>query len=695
MKVILTEKPSVARDIAKVLKADKKKPGYIYNNEYIVTWAYGHLVKLSYMDAYDPKYKRWNLDDLPMIPSQFKHEVDNTGQAGRQFETIKAMLNSPKVTEVICATDAGREGELIFRMIYKNAGCTKQIKRLWISSMTDEAILEGFEKLKDAKDYQPLYDSALSRAEADWIIGLNATRAYSCKFSQGQGVLSVGRVQTPVLKMIVDRYLENQDFEPKPFYEILSEFIHPNGVYIGKWLGNENDRFHDKKSAEQKLNECKEEIEAVIKSVTRKTKKENPPLLYDLTTLQKDANKQFKYSANQTLSILQILYQDHKLLTYPRTSSRYLTADLEPKLKNLVQSISGLSEFERVTAELLTQGLKTNNRIINNKKVDDHHAIIPTGKNVTNDVLKKLPAEQQNIYNLAARRFLTVFLPQCIKDNTEIITVRSNNEFKTTGTIIKKIGWRELAKTTSDDDKDDEQQALPEVKKNDVVTPKEFTLKEGKTKAKPIHNEASILGLMETAGKQIEDEELRQVLKHCGLGTPATRASILETLVKRQYIKREKQKLIPLEKGINLINQIQDEDLLSPEMTGGWEKKLNMIVSEEYNRTNFMAEIGELAQTIVNNVKNALPFPKVGECPVCKAPILELEKLYGCHNYRETGCKFAIWKTIAGKNITKETAKELLSSPKTKKLEGFTSKKGKPFSAYLSIKDGKVVFVFD
>ena len=710
MNVIIAEKPSVAKDLARVLEATKRADGYFFGQDNFVTWAFGHMVELAMMDAYDPKYKRWTIGDLPMIPDRFKTKIRDDDGIKKQIATIKDLLDKEEVTTVICATDAGREGELIFRFIYKYLKCKKPIKRLWISSMTDKAIQDGFAALKDGAEYQPLYDSALSRSEADWLVGLNATRSYTCKFSNGHGVLSVGRVQTPVLKMIVDRHKENSDFKHSLFYEIVVNLDHENGQFEAKRIDSlekKETRILDKAEASQVLVEIQEHDTGVIQSAEGKDKSEKQPLLYDLTSLQKDANRWYKLSADETLNAMQNLYQTHKLLTYPRTNSNYLTSDMAPALPVLIENLKQLPAYQPFATAITAAKLNISKRIIDDKKVDDHHAIIPTDKSVSEKIILGLAPAEQKIYDMVIRRFLAAFYPECKKRSTEIITAVGQHLLLSKGMVTLAPGWREVYQNPEmkDDSDENEEMALPIVKEGDQAKIAKATLKEGKTKAPPLHTESSILSLMETAGKHIDDEELREALKDCGLGTPATRAAILETLIKRQFVDRLKNKLVPTEKGIWLISLIADESLLSPELTGHWEKKLNEIVKGKYSRKQFMTEIRDFTNKIVDNVKtqkSALvkkdhKVPVVGKCPACETgDVLELEKLYGCSNYRSDGCSFMVWKNIASRPIELECVTTLLEHKKTDMLKGFQSKKtGKAFDARLMIVDQKVVLGFE
>lgn len=701
MKVVVTEKPSVAQDIAKVLNCTSKKQGWYEGNNYIITWAFGHLIELYSPEDYSESLKSWSLDSLPIIPETFKTKPVQDNGAVQQYNTISKLINNPSVSEVICATDAGREGELIFRYIYEHSGCTKDIKRLWISSQTDEAIKEGFSNLKPGSEYDGLFDSAVCRSEADWLIGMNASRAYTVKCSNGTGVMSVGRVQTPVLKMIVDRYRENQSFEPKSFYELRATFKHAEGSYDGIWFDKDREtRMFNQADADALYETLSAHKDGKVASLTKKIKREQPPLLYDLTELQKDANKKYKFSADETLKIMQSLYEKHKVLTYPRTSSRFLSKDILAKLPEKIANLKSSNDFKDIASKIEEKQLAISSRIINDKKVTDHHAIIPTEKKANPS---QFSPQEKMIYDLVIKRFLAAYLGDCVKNSTEIITEISGHPFKSLGSIIMEQGWREAYLDDSATEKDDDL-LLPAVAKNDPVTVEKLEKSEGKTKAPPLYNEASILAAMETAGRQCNDDELREAMKECGLGTPATRAQILEKLIRVNYITRSKNKLSPTEKGEYLIDSIQDDELLSPDLTGQWEKKLNDMALKQYSRTQYMKEIEAFTRTMTQKVMDmavtSAPLPEhltsLGPCPMCGGDVVETPKSYGCYNWKTAGCKFSIWKETGGKVIKPAQAKQILKNGKTDKvIKGFVSKAGKKFDAFLGIQDKKVVFLFD
>ncbi|OED39449.1 hypothetical protein AB834_00250 [PVC group bacterium (ex Bugula neritina AB1)] len=785
MDLIITEKPSVAQSIASVLNIATKKTGYYASSKYYVTWAFGHLVTLDPPDSYGSEYKLWNMSQLPIIPEKFLKSPSKSQHIQTQLKVISNLLDLKKCEKVICATDAGREGELIFRLIYEITQCSKPIQRLWISSQTDEAIRKGFSQLKDGKDYEPLYHSAISRAEADWLIGMNATRAYTLRLSKGQGVMSVGRVQTPVLNMIVNRYAENKDFTPEKYWQIIADIQYKDSTFKGILFDpkTKKDRITNEKEAKDTIAKIKEKSDGEVTSVTKKIREEKQPLLFDLTELQKEAHRRFKFSADKTLQLAQSLYEKQKLITYPRTSSRYLSSDLKPKVKQLIQNLSDHPSLGKYAQEILGTKLSFTKRVFNDKKITDHHAIIPTEKKAS---FRSLPSDESKIFEIILKRFLAVFLPICRKSQNEIISRFGDFFFKSSETSIISPGWYILYMSDSKNNKSKEN-LLPPINVKDPVKQIDSTLDQKMTKPPPLYNEASILSAMETASKNIDDQELRESLKECGLGTPATRAQIIERLIQVKYIYREKNRLVPTEKGIFLINSIQEKELVSPELTGEWEKKLNLIAKQEYSRKDFMKEIKLFTQKIIKKMQTVLsstplnacpqcespldetsnfygclsskdcsfkiqkvmaqrPFSideintllkdkkigplegfvskkkkkfsasvvidekgdtkfffedntnsdPVGDCPLCQNPVLEYNKSFSCSTWKKTACPFTIWKVVAGKTITLDIAKTLLSQKKTTSLEGFTSKSGKKFSAQLILdKAKKVAFSFD
>ncbi len=678
MKLIITEKPSVAKDIANVLGINKRGNGYMAGNGYTVTWCVGHLVQLAMPEEYDSKFKTWNMNTLPIFPTKFKYVINESTK--EQYDIVKRLMNNEDVDEIICATDAGREGQLIFGYVYITAECKKPVKRLWISSMTDEAIKEGFNSLRDNKDYYLLYQSAKSRSEADWLVGINATRLFSVKYNQK---LTIGRVQTPTLAMIVQRQHEIDNFVPEPFFEISANC----GSFTATWYNEDGTRIKDKEKAEEIIKKC-ENKEGLITKVTKKKATTERPLLYDLTELQRDGNKKYGYTAEQTLEAAQNLYEKYKLTTYPRTDSRYLSNDMKPKLNGLLLNIKqGYKEAESCINKVLSQKINTDKRVIDDKKITDHHAIIVTD-NIRNLERIKLPEKERNILKLVITRFIVALDKKQEYEQTDIELVIENENFKARGKKITVPGWKEtedilLGKAVNTDE-EDEKEITKAVKKNDKVNVEELKLLEKKTSSPKLYNEATLLTAMETAGKQIEDEELRDNMKSIGLGTPATRAGIIEKLVSVGYIKRNKKNLVPTENGIKLI-ELVPEKLKKPDLTGEWEQSLNKITSGDEKSQNFIVNIKKYVYDIINEGKRSnlanVSFTGnnlynsnkevIGICPKCGQSIFESEKGFYCSGFRNyPKCNFGIWKSDKvfvenNINLTKEMAKELIENGKT------------------------------
>lgn len=579
MKVIIAEKPSVGREIAKVFGATTKKDGYMEGKGYTFTWAFGHLLQLAPPQEYG--FYGWNVQNLPMLPQKFKLSIRKIKSKDgmiedpgvrKQLDIIKNLFD--EATEIIVATDAGREGELIFRYIYYYLKCKKPFKRLWISSQTDEAIKDGFRNLKPGSDYDTLFNSAHCRSQSDWLVGMNATQALSLS-SGTRSVLSLGRVQTPTLAMICSRYLENKNFVPEPFYQV-SIMLDKNGQLF-KAVTDE--KFKTKEEAQLIVDQV--QPTGNILNVEAKPRKEPPPLLHDLSSLQQEANKKKGFTADQTLTLLQNLYES-KLVTYPRTGSRYIGDDVFAGVPNLIEKLKDHPELEK-QANVLSDA-KLNKRSVNAKKVTDHHAILPTG-----ELPYQLSPDKQAIYDLVAGRMLEAFHQDCIKEITKI-TVQSGTKFFASGTVIGVAGWRAVFNEPDEEKKEEENTSLPKVQQGEDLPVTEKTLLEKQTKPKPLYNEASLLKALETAGKDIDDEELRYAMKDSGLGTPATRAAIIETLIKRDYVMREKKNLLPTQTGLAVYNVVKDYRIAQAELTGNWEKRLEEIRSGA-SVDGFQAEI--------------------------------------------------------------------------------------------------------
>ncbi|MDP3590164.1 MAG: DNA topoisomerase 3, partial [Methylobacter sp.] len=680
MKVILTEKPSVARDIARCLSINNKRDGYFEGNGYQITWAFGHLVELKEPDEYDPAWKRWTLESLPIIPEQFGLKARGDASAQKQLNTIKHLFKA--ADEIICATDAGREGELIFRYILSWTECVKKpFKRLWISSLTDDAIRKGFARLQEGHAYDGLYRAAKCRSESDWIVGLNATRLYTLKFGQQGSLWTIGRVQTPVLALIVQKDSEISNFVAKDFWELHSLYRDADFQYVGG-------RFDHKADAEVLLSQI-EGRDFQIAEVKGKKETFSPPLLYDLTDLQKDMSVRHGLTADQTLSATQQLYEK-KHVTYPRTDSRYLTNDMKPGMKPLLTKLR--SKFEPQIELLDLDKLTLGSRIFNDAKVTDHHAIIPTTA-----VPGTLSGNEAKVYEAIVLRFIAAFYPPCIKQITTVlgsvgtetaITVK----FKTTGTMIESPGWQMLFKNDASSQPDKTQKILPNFVKGETG-PQQPSITQGKTTPPKPYNEASLLSIMESAGKTCDDEELKEALKEKGLGTPATRASIIEVLIKRNYIQRQKKNLLSTESGRHLISIIADDRLKSAAMTGEWEAKLKKIEHNDYDPDQFMAEIVQFTQKIKDESDRPLyDQSRLGDCPLCGHPVIEGRKGYGCGDWK-AGCQFVLWKEMYGVPVTRDMACQLLQNSRT--LNSYAIRlNDEVFNAQLTLnKQGEIGFV--
>lgn len=597
MKIVIAEKPSVARELAKVFGATTKRDGYIEGKGYSFTWAFGHLLQLAPPQEYG--FIGWRRQHLPMLPKKFKLSV-------RKIKTKDGLVEDPAVrkqldiikklfeeaTEIIVATDAGREGELIFRYIYYYLKCKKPFKRLWISSQTDEAIKEGFRNLKPGTEYDTLFNSAHCRSESDWLVGMNATQALSIA-AGNRTVLSLGRVQTPTLAMICARYIETKNFVPKLFYQ-LSIMLDKDGQQFKAMSVDSFDKKEDAEAQFEKIQDVKSgfPLGGLIKDVESKPRKEPPPLLHDLSSIQQEANKKKGYTADQTLSILQSLYEG-KLISYPRTGSRYIGDDVFAGIPRLIEQLKGHPEFGKSAELLLT--IPLNKRSVNAKKVTDHHAILPTGEPPYH-----LSSDKQAVYNMVVGRMLEAFHKECIKEITKI-TIEAGAAFVANGTVIRSAGWRSVLNDPEEESKSEESLSLPKVKKEELLPILDKAVVEKQTKPKPLYNEASLLKALETSGKEIEDEELRYAMKDSGLGTPATRASIIETLITREYIKREKRNLVPTDKGLAVYEVVKDQMIAQAELTGQWEKRLEEIRSGA-SVTEFKEEITAYTRTITQQL---------------------------------------------------------------------------------------------
>ncbi len=638
MIVCVAEKPSVGRDIARVLGANTQHDGFMEGNGYCVTWTFGHLCALLDPHEYNEQWKGWNLSSLPMVPLRFGIKVSEDKGVQKQFNTIKNLI--ARADEVINCGDAGQEGELIQRWVYQKAGCKVPVKRLWISSLTEEAIREGFQKLKDQSEYQRLYEAGMMRAIGDWLLGMNATRAYTLRFARGVGkdrqVLSIGRVQTPTLALIVKRQHEIENFVPRTYWELKT--IYRDTTFSALLPVEEDDYAITSLEKGQVLVDSIKNLPLELTSVEKKKGVEYAPRLFDLTSLQVECNKKFGLSADDTLKIIQSLYEKH-VTTYPRVDTTYLSDDIYPKVPATLQGIEDY--FPQVTPLLPLQAdgkkgagtLPKSKKVFDNKKVTDHHAIIPTGQRPDN-----LSELERKVYNLVALRFIAAFYPDCEVSNTTVLAKAGDVDFKVTGRQILKMGWREVfAKEKQEDESQEEQKSLPAFVKGESG-PHEPQLQEKTTTPPKYYTEATLLRAMETAGKTVEDEELRDAMKENGIGRPSTRAAIIEKLFQRKYIVREKKNIHATPLGINLIQTIISPLLKSAELTGLWEKKLREIERGTFTAQQFLDELKQMTSEVVRDVK----ADKAGmRCPVCgKGTIIRGKTRYGCSRWRE-GCTYA------------------------------------------------------
>jgi DNA topoisomerase III len=630
-----------ARELASFLHATARADGYFEGQGYQVTWALGHLATLKEPEDYDPALKRWSLEKLPIVPACFGLKLIEDKGARKQFAIIKRLFRS--ADELICATDAGREGELIFRYILDLAGCTgKPARRLWLSSLTEAAIRDAFRRLRPLSDYDALYAAARCRSEADWIVGLNATRNYTVRHRSGGVLWSVGRVQTPVLAMIVRRDDEIRAFRPEPFWELLTRYREVTFKFAGERLAKEE--------GARTLLERAQGHPFTIRGVERKEERVQPPQLYDLTELQRDMNRRYGMSADATLKAAQALYE-RKAITYPRTDSRYLGSDMRGHLPRILGELRSLKPAE--VGKLDLGALAFTARIIDDKKVSDHHAIIPTGK-----MSGALSPDADRVYDAVVVRLIAAFCPACVREVTSVAGVSNGVPFRAKGVRVLEPGWTALYPRKDDDRKDDEQD-LPEFRPGESGPHEPFVRRGETTPPKPF-TEGTLLGAMETAGKLVDDEELKEALKKRGLGTPATRAAIIETLLARGYITRMKKALAATDQGRYLVAVVQDRALKSPELTGEWEAKLREIERGRLDPRQFMAEIVQYTGEVIRSGDAGAVDPtRLGDCPRCGRPVIEGRRGFGCSGWHE-GCPFVLWREYRGHALGDEQIRELL-----------------------------------
>ena len=683
MITILAEKPSVAREIARIVGAMKKEEGYFTGNGYHVTWALGHLVQLVLPDGYG--IRGFRRDSLPVIPERFElvprqvktdkgYKAD--AAAVKQIKVITKLWNESD--SIIVATDCAREGELIFRYLYAYTGCTLPFQRLWISSLTDAAIRKGLKELKDGHEYDSLYYAAKARSEADWLVGINGTQALTV--AAGRGTYSVGRVQTPTLAMVCKRFWENKRFTPEPVHQLHFTVPSVSVNEIVKFASVE--KWRDKEEAATLYNKVKAQMAATVVKVEKKEKVENPPLLYDLTTLQKEANTKHGFTAEQTLDLVQKLYEA-KLVTYPRTSSRYIPQDVFAEVPLLFDRLSSHSSF----ADKIENMGELNRRSVDASKVTDHHALL-----VTPNRPLALYKNEQLIYDMIVGRMIEAFSPECVKDTTTVRAECEGVAFETKGCIVRKAGWRSVY------GEDREDTVLPDWKEGDTLSMNGCTMSSGMTRPKPLHTESTLLAAMETAGREgVEDEEARQALKDCGIGTPATRASIIETLLRREYMVRVKKSLVPTEKGLALYSIVQGMDIADVEMTGRWESELAEIEKGRTPHEAFLRDIEGYTRKITTEL---LACDKIFghkasgcACPKCGTGTMQFYgKVVRCDN---PDCALPVFRQIAGRTLTDTEMTGLLAKGRTGVLSGFKSKQGKPFSAAVAFDaDFNTKFIF-
>jgi DNA topoisomerase-3 len=694
--LVIAEKPSVGRDVARVLPGPfAKNEGFLEGPDHIITWAVGHLVQLAEPDEYDPKYKKWKMGDLPIVPDRFKLVVRDE-RSKKQMTVVSQQLKRDDVDNVINACDAGREGELIFAYLFEKAGAKQPVKRLWLSSMTKAAMVYAFEHLRDASELATLEQAARSRSEADWIVGMNATRAATIRLrSSFDGAVSLGRVQTPTLAILARREDEIAAFVPEPYWLVDATFeADGQRVYEGRFHAGAQPRMATAAEAES-IVEAVRGQRGTITKLDKTKRTEKAPLLYDLTSLQRDANTRHGFSARRTLSAAQRLYEEHKLLTYPRTSSRYLTSDMVEEIKPTVELVGHNRDYKAAAEYVTSLDLLPLGRVVDDEKVGDHHAIIPTR---TEHKLDKLSDDDRRIYDMVTRRFLAIFHPDAQFENTRIETTVAEHVFRTRGKVLVVPGWRgvygELAEgeAAAGDEDEGRDQQLPKLEQGEDVDTREVRSDEKETKPPRRYSDASLLGAMETAGKLIlDDDDAREAMKESGIGTPATRAAIIERLIDVGYVERDGRALVCTEKGVNVIRLLDGHPLTSPQLTGDWEHRLGNIESGEDSRPKFMADIAKFAQETVHVLDEKLkdvriPRANLGPCPVCGNDIQENRKGYSCWSREDPGCGFVIWKAKAGKTLAPAVVKELVRAGYTARpITGFRGRSGRAFRARLAL----------
>jgi DNA topoisomerase-3 len=728
--LVIAEKPSVGRDLARVLPGPfAKQEGWLEADDYVITWAVGHLVQLAEPDEYDAKYKRWRMPDLPIVPSKFKLIVRDE-RSRKQMSVVTAQLGREDVAEVINACDAGREGELIFAYLFEKAKAKKPVQRLWLNSMTNAAMKSAFASLRPSSEMELLEQAARSRSEADWIVGMNATRAATIRLkSSFDGAVSLGRVQTPTLAIVARREEEIKAFVPEPYWLVDATFDAgptdenppaPAGegaagdqgrVYEGRFHLGSKPRLASEQEALAIVEACEGKTGTITK-LDKKEQRERAPMLYDLTSLQRDANTRYGFSARRTLAAAQRLYEEHKALTYPRTNSRYLTKDMVEEIRPTAELLGAQKDYTKAAEYVTGLDALPLERVVNDEKVTDHHAIIPTK---SEHAVDRMGDDDKRVYDMVVRRFLAVFHPEAVFENTRVETTvypggapAADGEgaggcvFRTRGRLLLVPGWRGVygqvpseSKSAAEEDEGADQQ-LPKLAKDEEAQTLEIASERKETKPPRRYSDASLLGAMETAGKLVDDDELREAMKDSGIGTPATRAAIIERLIQVGYIEREGRSLVCTEKGLSVVRLLGEHALTSPDMTGQWEHRLERIEHGQDSRKQFMADIAGFAEETVKELDVRLkdvriPRANLGPCPICGHDIVENRKGFSCWSRNDPGCGFVIWKGKAGKQLSVGIARELIRSGQTSKaVSGFKGRSGRSFRAHLALsQDGE------
>jgi DNA topoisomerase-3 len=716
--LVIAEKPSVARDLAAALPGSFKQARdktHLVGDEYVVTWAVGHLVGLAEPDAYDPKLKKWRFADLPILPEEFKL-VPNDARAAKQLGAIHRLMADDEIDQIVNACDAGREGELIFAYLYDTAPVKKPVRRLWLSSMTKRAIQDAFEQLRPSEEMKSLEAAARSRSEADWVVGMNATRAASIRLRAAfDGAVSLGRVQTPTLALVARREEEIRSFKPEPYWLVEGRFAASGERnYVGRYLGGR--RLASEAEAEAIVDDCTGQPGEITK-LEKKEERERPQLLYDLTSLQRHANTLYGFSARRTLAAAQRLYEEHKAVTYPRTNSRFLTGDMVAEIKPTAALVGRNAAYARGAQYVTSLERLPLQRVVNDRKVEDHHAIIPTR---SEHDLGRMGQDELKVYDLVAKRFLAVFHPDAVFERTRVETTVRENVFRTSGRRLIGPGWKavygeEAAPDRPDDDSGGDQ-LLPRLEQGERVETRSVESLRKETQPPRRFTDASLLAAMETAGRDVEDAELREAMKDSGIGTPATRASIIERLVDVGYVEREGRAFVATDKGIQVIRLLNGHPLTSPELTGSWEKRLGLIEHGEDTRPAFMRDIATFTTETVQELDKLkgvrIERAKLGPCPICGREITENRKGYSCWSREDPGCGFVIWKRKAGKSLPVAVATELIESlgasreagerpgvgRTAKPVTGFRGRSGRTFRAKLKLEqdeEGKWRVDFD